>query len=648
MFIFRNIKLLLACAIWAIALSAYSLPVNNSPDTLVFPNKVIGSSLSPSELEQTIHNIIANPAVKAKNLDVEKLRWLISESERLSYSKGIAIAKDMLGVIMRDRSEYAKAIELHESALAHARNDTIILLSVLNNLGVVYRRLDKPRQALDYHMQALKLADSYKEMPDVALRSLCIALNSIGNINLTLNQPNKALEVFNQSLILEQQRKNDLGIAINYENIGLAYQLLGKPDVALSYFQKSLQHNKKINSEIGQSICYNSIGDIFLLKDKPYEALSSYQTALALSSKSNDDYHVSQAHANLGRTYLRIGNLEEAYSEIIIFNGMAKETGSGTLLAESYKLLSGYYEKKGDYEKALANYKTSVQFNDSIINDRNARYLNEMQVIYDAEKKQQQIEILTKENKIKSQRAIGFLLFSLLIILFWVVIYYYQKKKTDKEKIDLEMKLFRSMMNPHFIFNALGSIQSFLYKNESQKAASYLGSFSKLTRSILKNSTKELIPLEEEISTLRNYMEIEQMRQRESFSYEIITDDELEQDFIFVPPMMLQPFVENAIHHGLKDIENKTGKIKIKIDQHDKYVRFVITDNGIGINAPKADISSTEHKSMGIDIFRKRIKLIKRKYKKTIKFEIIDRNELYPDKTGTQVTIDFPIIEPND
>jgi len=115
------------------------------------------------------------------------------------------------------------------------------------------------------------------------------------------------------------------------------------------------------------------------------------------------------------------------------------------------------------------------------------------------------------------------LLVALLVILFGIAIFFYQKKKAGKEKTDLEMKLFRSMMNPHFIFNALGSIQSFLYKNESQKAASYLGSFSKLTRSILKNSTKELIPLEEDISTLRNYMEIEQMRQRESFSYEIIS-----------------------------------------------------------------------------------------------------------------------------
>lgn len=644
----QNIKLLLSCAFLAISLSVYSISDNSRNDTLIFPSKAIGSDLTLPEIEETIHKLNSDRKVKAKDLDEERLTWLIHQSERLNYSKGIAVTKDLLGVIMRDHSEFAKAIELHQSALAKAGNDTVILLNILNNLGVVYRRLDKPRIALDYHMQALKIAENYKDMPDVAFRSLCIALNSIGNINLTLNQPQKALEVFNQSLLYEQQRNNDLGIAINYENIGLAYQLLGKPDVALSYFQKSLQHNKKINSVIGQSICYNSIGDIFLLKDKPYEALSSYKTALSLSSKTNDEYHISQAHANLGRTYLKIGNLKEALPQIVIFNEIAKKTESGTLLAESYKLLSTYYEKLGDYEKAYSNFRTSVQFNDSIINDRNARYLTDMQVIYEAEKKQQQIEILTKENKIKSQRAVSYLLIALLIILFGIAIFFNQKKKTNKEKIDLEMKLFRSMMNPHFIFNALGSIQSFLYKNESQKAASYLGSFSKLTRSILKNSTKELIPLEEEISTLRNYMEIEQMRQRESFSYEIITDDDLEQDFIFVPPMMLQPFVENAIHHGLKEMQNKTGRIEIRISQHDKYVRFIISDNGMGINAPKPENSSTEHKSMGIDIFRKRIKLIKRKYKKSINFEIIDLSELNLGKTGTRVTIDFPLIEPND
>jgi tetratricopeptide (TPR) repeat protein len=644
----QNIKILLYCVFLVISLSANAISGSSKNDTLIFPDKPIGSELTLSELEQTVHKINSSTTIRAKDIDEEKLNWLISQSEKLNYSKGIAVVKDLLGVIMRDHSEFAKAIELHESALSHAENDTIILLNALNNLGVVYRRLDKPRKALDYHMHALKLAESYNEIPAIALRSLCIALNSIGNINLTLNQPEKALEVFNQSLLLEQQQNNDLGIAINYENIGLAYQQLGKPDVALSYFQKSLQHNKKINSAVGQSICYNSIGDIFLLKNKPYEALSNYKTALSLSCKTNDDYHISQAHANLGRTYLKIGNLEEAFPEIVIYNEIAKKTGSGTLLAESYKLLSDYYEKQGDYEKAFSNFKTSVQFNDSIINDRNTRYLTEMQVIYEAEKKQQQIEILTKENKIKSQRALSYLLIALLVFLIWIVIYFYQRKRADEEKIDLEMKLFRSMMNPHFIFNALGSIQSFLYKNESQKAASYLGSFSKLTRSTLKNSTKELIPLEEEISTLRNYMEIEQMRQRESFSYKILADEELEQDFIFVPPMMLQPFVENAIHHGVKEMKDKTGTIEIKIEQFDKFVRFIISDNGIGINAPKTGTHSPEHKSMGIDIFRKRIKLIKRKYKKSINFEIIDLSEFNPEKTGTQVTIDFPIIEPND
>jgi len=203
-------------------------------------------------------------------------------------------------------------------------------------------------------------------------------------------------------------------------------------------------------------------------------------------------------------------------------------------------------------------------------------------------------------------------------------------------------------MDPHFIFNALGSIQSFMYQNEPKKAASYLGQFSSLTRSVLKNSSRELVPLAEELETLHNYLEIEKMRKRDSFEYEIVVDKSIETDFIYIPPLMLQPFAENAILHGFMKMDPKLGFISIKVYNLDNQIEISIIDNGIGINASLKNKIDKTHQSMGLKIFKDRIRLIEKKYKKTINFEISDLSDTEPKESGTKVTICFPLIEPDD
>ncbi|MBN1927195.1 MAG: tetratricopeptide repeat protein [Prolixibacteraceae bacterium] len=628
-------------------LSEPLLSANAGYDTIPGENPV-EKELTIPQLEEAFQHFKSDDYIRSVDPEEDRIKRLINQSEKLNYSRGIALGNNLLGVIYRDRAEYAKAIEMHEKALSNAGTDTTIIIYALNNLGVVYRRLDKPKQAIDYHMQALNLAESFPGSPDVAKRSINIALNSIGNINLSMGQPEKALEVFKQSLKLEVEQNNNLGIAINYQNMGLAYEQLGKPDVALEYYQKSLRHNEIINSNLGRSICYNSIGEILFLRGQLVEALEHYQKALVYSYKTEDDYHISETHANLGNTYLKMGQPERALPEIEKFNEIAHKTHSGFLLKNSYKLLSDYYETKGEYKNAIEAFKTSVLYNDSIINERNTRYLTELQTIYEAEKKQQHIELLTKENQIKSQQLFVFLLLVLLLFFIVIFIFIFLKRQQEKQRVDLEMKLFRSLMNPHFIFNALASIQSFLYHNDPEKAATYLGYFSKLTRSILKNSTKDLISLDEEISMLKNYIEIEQMRKRNGFTYEIIMDDAIEPDFVFVPPMVLQPFVENAIHHGLGEIVDGSGKITVKLLQSGKTIRVEISDNGCGINASMKQKENTGHKSMGIGIFKERIRLIRKKFKKSVKFAIVDLNEIDQHINGTRVTLDFPLLEPND
>ncbi|HKK81350.1 MAG TPA: tetratricopeptide repeat protein, partial [Prolixibacteraceae bacterium] len=620
--------------------------LNNSASVILSDSGLIqGGRLSISEIRNIIDNFDTYDNVRSNGIEEEFLLHIIDEAKRLDFNWGEANAKNILGVLMRDKAEYADAIQLHESALNLAGSDTLIQIYALNNLGVVYRRLDKPRIALDYHMQALHLSEEFKGNADVATRSACIALNSIGNINLTLNQPKQALKVFAQTLDIEKKINNHLGMAINYHNIGYAYDVMGETDKALSHFLLSLQQNKIVDSEVGKAICYNSIGEIYLKRGKVPRALKEFERGMVFAKLSDDNYYISQSYANLGEAYLAMEDYDKAFSAFTEYNNLALRINSGLLVQESYKLLSDYYEQTGQYEKALENYKIGVAANDSVVNQQNTRYLNEIQTLYEADKKQQQIEMLTVENQVKTQQNYIIIFVAIIILLTFIVIYIITKLRADKQKNELRSSLFRSMMNPHFIFNALGSIQSFLYNNEPQKAAVYLGNFSKLTRLVLKNSNKSLITLDEEVETLRNYLEIEQMRQRECFSYEFEISDDVELDFVYVLPTMLQPFVENSIQHGFKKPDCGRGlKITISFSQSHHYLHIKLQDNGIGINSKKS-LPDGHHKSMGLLIFKERIRLFEKKYKKTVNFVINDLSEVSENETGTLISIDFPLIE---
>jgi sensor histidine kinase YesM len=197
-------------------------------------------------------------------------------------------------------------------------------------------------------------------------------------------------------------------------------------------------------------------------------------------------------------------------------------------------------------------------------------------------------------------------------------------------------------MNPHFIFNVLGSIQNFMMQNDTRKASDFLSQFASLTRATLNNSAAETISLADEISMLKNYIELEKMRKGDKFDYQIQYDEEMEIDFIQIPPMLIQPFIENAIKHGLKKMESG-GFLRIKITDKTDWIEFEIEDNGEGIQESSA--KQKDHKSMAMEIFEKRRKLIQQKHKKDFGFELQNLRDVNPDLSGVRIRIDVPIIE---
>lgn len=234
--------------------------------------------------------------------------------------------------------------------------------------------------------------------------------------------------------------------------------------------------------------------------------------------------------------------------------------------------------------------------------------------------------------------TIGFLSFLLLAISRWRAL---QKQKEESRKhreLELELKALRSQMNPHFLFNSLSSIQNLINKQDPEQANLYLSKFSRILRSVLNNSESPLISLEAEIELLTLYCDLEALRF--NFDYEIEVPSSLDIHQWEIPVMLIQPFVENAIHHGIGP-SDKNGKLKISFSESNEQLQCTIVDNGVGINFSQS-IKGAEKigkKNFGIRVAEERVKMINKKYSDSLKLEIIDISNNSPGNTGTQVDL---------
>lgn len=214
-----------------------------------------------------------------------------------------------------------------------------------------------------------------------------------------------------------------------------------------------------------------------------------------------------------------------------------------------------------------------------------------------------------------------------------------RKLQLEKDVVELEQKALRLQMNPHFIFNALNSIQSQIGTDNEQAARYYLAKFSRLMRQILDNSRSTSIPLEEEVNMLENYLLIEKFCNGDRFEYMISVDPEVEKDYIKIPPMLLQPFVENAIKHGLKHIDNRRGLISVHFAEKEGFLECTVTDNGIGRKRSEElnkTSKETYHQSTALIVTQERLELLNGDQRS---LEIIDLYDEEGNAKGTKVVL---------
>lgn len=595
-------------------------------------------------------------AVLSKNRnDTILMRHFYDLSTQKDYPAGRAYALNELGRTYRNTTQYLKSVTLHQQALDIANKADIIefRVSSLNNLGVVYRRTSSIRTAMDYNQKALELAETVENPPEGIKKSINVSLNSIGNLYQALKQYSLAIEHFERSLKLEAELGNTLGLAVNYQNIGECYEEQGFLDKALENYKKSLAYNEEINNNMGRVICKTSIAQVYIKQHDPEEALGILESVLPLAQKLGDGFLISPALTNMG--WAQMLDKQYAAAEENLLKGLkvSEKNNIRNASAKANHLLSELYERTGKFEKALDYYKKAEKLDEEILNEGTVRYVNDVIFRYDSEKKSNQIEILAKENEIVKLRLrknntillISGIILALLAGIFYVLYRQYQLKN-EKKLLTLEQTMLRSQMNPHFLFNSLNSIKLYIINNEKKNAVHYLNKFSKLVRKILEASSLKEISLAEELETVDLYMNIENIRFSNEIQFDLVVDEGIDTHHIKVPSLILQPFLENALWHGLSSKEGEK-KIELRVSRgKEGYIDISVADNGIGRDqATKIKEGKVlKRKSLGIDITKERLANFTRDFHNPFDVGIFDLFEDSGQPAGTRVVLHIPTV----
>jgi tetratricopeptide (TPR) repeat protein len=587
--------------------------------------------------------------------DTTKLKILTKKFEEKKYLDGKAYVENLLGIQYRNYSLYEKAITTHKFALETAKRAKSIEFEVfsLNMLGVDYRKIDANRTALDYNHEALTLADTVEE-PNLGLRrSTAVSLNSMGNIYLLLKQYDLAIDRFKRSQEIERSINNTLGLAINYQNIGYAKDAQGKTEEALKYFEKSITINNKINNIFGKIICNSSIANIYIKQNKPQEAVKLLNSNFNDVVKIGNKEYLSYFYINLGWAQTKLRQFTEAENNLQKGLEIAQENNFASSLSYAYNHLSELYQSKKDYKTALEYYKLADEFDSKISNERNTQYVNDLIIKYDSERQNNQIKNLAKQNQIAQlqlikNKNIWIIVIVTLLLLMTVLYFLYRQSLFQNQKriLTLEQDVLRTQMNPHFIFNALNSIKHYIINNEQKNAVHYLNKFSKLVRKILESSTLKEVTLQEELETMDLYMNIENIRFSNEIEYEVKVDENLDLSSIKVPPLVLQPFLENALWHGLSSKKGDKKIILSILKPSKEYIQINVEDNGIGRKA-SATIKSNKvinRKSIGIKLTKERLQNFIKDFENPFSLVFNDIKDENNNSSGTKVELKIPVI----
>jgi tetratricopeptide (TPR) repeat protein len=502
------------------------------------PSQTDSISLSEKYYEQGIKYYQDNNLEKAKEAYKNAISNCSSKDANLQFQYYVKLM-----TVYMNKNEYGDALavlnEYEEKDLSPLDQKR---LNVLSTQQSIYFMMDQFEKALESNIDLYNLSETIKDK-DLINQSLLVRLKILKKISRT--------EEIDQ----------------------ITEQLLKKED--LSNLQKSI-----LITEKGITAFY----------EKDYmEAISNYKSSLSISRKSKLDgweNSIALQYSNIAEAYIELNKFEEAKIYLDSFRFIDQNKVGNNLRRAVFK-----YEIRLARSLNLDN-KRIEELIDKTTKEQDAfyksRFDKELESLTEEKQKSEQ---LFKEKQLAEIEKLNFrnkslLVGSVFVILILAILFVVFKQKRDHEIKNLknQQRLLRAQMNPHFIFNVLSSIQN-LVKKDSKAASKFITKFSRLLRTVLENSRQNFVPLEDEIEVLKNYLDLQKLRFPNLFDYQIEMDDALEGSMIAIPPMLIQPFVENAIEHGFKGIDTP-GFIEIRLTNNkaasDTYINCCIVDNGVG------------------------------------------------------------------
>ncbi|MDO5509948.1 MAG: histidine kinase [Weeksellaceae bacterium] len=356
------------------------------------------------------------------------------------------------------------------------------------------------------------------------------------------------------------------------------------------------------------------------------EALRVSQKILQEDFAKDDDKLQTEQKVQIAEIYLQKQEVDEAVKLLEESLTTAKNSGM-TMQARNITLqLDSLYAKKGDLQKALEMHRMFVQDLPGLI-DRDEAIVQEKVM----EETSQVISGLLKEKELnqqilKQQRLAGLAMVAVILVMALLLFLIFKAlRKLRKRNLRIRLQSLKREMNPHFIFNSLNSINQFIGTKDERSANRYLTQYSSLMRSMMENSTEDFISLATEIELLQNYLSLEKTRFDDQINYEILVDDSLDVNQTMIPGMILQPFVENAVWHGVRYL-NKPGNISVKFIDNAQNYEVIIQDDGIGMAQSKAlkTHHQKKHNPRGLDNVRERIEILNLLYGKNITYNTTD------------------------
>ncbi len=499
-----------------------------------------------------------------------------------------------------------------------------------HNLGTIQYYKQDFEKALNLFLKAVEILEK-SDNPKLLVN----AYTNIGSINASLKYYDKALHYLEKALPLSDFNESiRLQILVNLSSIYYNQKLFKK---YLKSASKAEQLAKKHDSKRVLSVIYSNLSNYYAEEGAEYNKAIIYgKKAIKFKKELNSLYTIGLTYNNLGYSYLK----KKEYRNAITYLDSALPGTKGLLKSYIYNNLKDSHIGLKDYKKAMHYADLKDILKDSITNAQQKEKVAELTEKFESEKKQQQIDILDTKNELQaltiSQQKYLLMVLAAFGLLFIILGYFGFKNYKTKQQLDtvlLQQKVRKMQLNPHFLFNALQSIQNFIYQNDKEKSSSYLASYSKLIRMILEKSNDDFISIEDDKLALEAYLNLQQLTYNDTFSYTIDVEETVDEDFDRLPSLITQPFVENAVLHGIKGINE--GCIRVKYFKKNNTLFVSITDNGKGFGDEKEN-SKKLHKSMSMGIIKEQLKNLNRTSK-----NFNGNIAINSSTTGTEVLLSF-------